>query len=76
MLIDNNKRRFHKLGALAVGAISLGAVALPLSANAQVYFDFGPAGVSVGSPGPYYYGHHYWQGYPGYSYRPYGYYGW
>lgn len=75
MLIKSDKRRFHKLGALAVGALALGVMAVPMTAKAQMYFDFGPVGVGVGPPAPYYYHHRHW-GYPGYYYGPYGYYGW
>lgn len=75
-------RKFHWLGATAVAALSLAAVAVPLTpAKAYVGIDLGPVGIGIGGPyygpGPYYgyygpYHHHaYYYGY----YGP-GYYGW
>ena len=77
MTIEKQKRRFHRLGALAVAALGLVAVALPLApVKAQIGFGcgpygcgvgIGPVGIGVGSP---YYADPYYRGYPGY-YAPY-----
>lgn len=82
-------RRFSLLGALIFSALSLGALALPLSpAKAQclgVDLGFGCAGFGVGSwyTHPYYYGYptyygptyygYPYYGYPAYSYPTYSY---
>ncbi len=63
-------RRFSLVGTLILSALSLGALALPLSpAKAQclgVDLGFGCAGLGVGS----WYSHPYYYGYP-YYYAPY-----
>jgi hypothetical protein len=72
-------RKFHWLGATAVAALSLAAIAVPLT-PAKAYFgvDVGPVGIGIGgpyySPGPYYYGpyHHYYGYYGPRYYDPYG----
>jgi hypothetical protein len=86
MMVEEQKRRFSRLGALTVAAVGLAALALPLApAKAQIGFGcgpfgcgvgIGPFGVGVGSP---YYGYGYGYGpywghtpYAPYS-RPYGY---
>lgn len=73
-------RKFRWLGGAAVGALALTAVAIPLSpAKAFVGVDLGP--VTIGVPGPVYYGpgpyygpyyHHYHHYYPGPAYYDYG----
>jgi hypothetical protein len=71
------KKRFHRLGALAAAAVGLAALALPLApANAQIGFGCGPFGCGVGV-GPFgvgvgapYYGYGY--GYPYYGPAYYG----
>ena len=69
-------RRFSLVGTLILSALSLGALALPLSpAKAQclgVDLGIGCAGLGVGSwySHPYYYGYPYY-GYPAYSYSSY-----
>jgi len=64
-------RRFSLVGTLMLSALSLFALALPLSpAKAQclgVDLGFGCAGLGVGS----WYGHPYYYGYPYYYGRPY-----
>ena len=58
-----NTRKFRWLGGAAVGALALAAVSIPLSpAKAYIGVDLGP--VTIGVPGPYYYG-------PGPYYGPY-----
>jgi hypothetical protein len=71
-------RRFSLVGTLILSALSLCALALPLSpANAQclgVDLGFGCAGLGVGSwysGHPYYYGYPYPYGYPYYYGQPY-----
>ena len=72
--MTEKKSRFHRLGALAVAAVGLVALALPLApAKAQIGFGCGPFGCGVGvGPfgigvgGPYYYGGPYW-GHPYYA---------
>ena len=77
-------RRFNLVGTLIVSALSMGALALPLSpAKAQclgVDLGFGCAGLGVGSwySQPYYYGYptYYgptYYGYPYYAYPAYSY---
>jgi hypothetical protein len=62
-------RKFHWLGATAIAALSLAAVAVPLTpAKAYIGVDVGPVGIGVGGPyyGPAYYPppyHHYYYGY-------------
>ena len=75
MSTNKHNRRFHWLGAAAVGALAFTAVSVPLtSAKAQIGIQVGPVGVGVGpyyyGPGPYYYGgyyspywHHHYYGY-------------
>jgi hypothetical protein len=77
MALDRGNRRFHRLGALAVAALGLCAVALPLvPAQAQIGFGCGPwgCGIGIGPVGVYtpnYYGYpHYYAPYS----RPYYYY--
>lgn len=83
MSISTTNRRFPYLGTLAVAAISLAAVAVPLApAKAQGYvgFQVGPFGFGVGVPGPAYtypyyppaypYGYPTPYYYPGYYYHP------
>ena len=78
-----NTRKFRWLGGAAVGALALAAVSIPLSpAKAFIGVDLGP--VTIGVPGPVYYGpgpyygpyhHHYYPGpdyYPGPAYYDYG----
>ena len=85
MTTDKQKRRFNRLGALAVAALGFVAVALPLApAKAQIGLGcgpygcgvgIGPVGIGVGSP---YYADPYYRAYPGY-YAPYSrpyYWGW
>ena len=72
-----NTHKFRWLGGAAVGAFALAAVSIPLSpAKAFIGVDLGP--VTIGVPGPAYYGpgpyyrpyyHHY---YPGPAYYDYG----
>ena len=63
MSSNMNTRKFRWLGGAAVGALALAAVSIPLSpAKAYVGVDLGP--VTIGVPGPYYYG-------PGPYYGPY-----
>jgi hypothetical protein len=77
MINDKQKRRFNRLGALAVAAAGLVAVALPLApAKAQIGFGCGPFGCGVGV-GPFavgvgtpYYSPYYGYPYPSY-YAPY-----
>ena len=72
-------RRFSLMGTLILSALSLGALALPLSsAKAQclgVDLGFGCAGFGVGSwySHPYYYGYPTYYGYPYYRYPAYSY---
>lgn len=87
MTIEKQKGRFSRLGALAVAAVGLAALALPVApAKAQIGFGcgpfgcgvgVGPFGVGVGSP---YYGGYYGGPYWGHPYyAPYSrgyYYGW
>jgi len=78
MTIQKQNRRFHRIGALAVAALGLCAVALPLApAKAQIGFGcgpfgcgvgIGPVGIGLGNP---YYAEPYYRGYPGYYYAPY-----
>lgn len=50
-----NTRKFRWLGGAAVGALALAAVSIPLSAaKAFIGVDLGP--VTIGVPGPVYYG--------------------
>ena len=80
MALDRGNRRFHRLGVLAVAALGLCALALPLApAQAQIGFGCGPygCGIGVGPFGlgvghPYYYDPYY-NGYAPYS-RPHYYY--
>ena len=76
MTMSTRNRRFSYLGTLALAALGLAAVTVPLSpAKAQVGLQVGPFGVGVGVPYPYpyhhraypyvYYGPDY---YPGYYY--------
>jgi hypothetical protein len=75
-----NTRKSRWLGGAAVGALALTAVAIPLSpAKAFVGVDLGP--VTIGVPGPVYYGpgpyygpyyHHYHHYYRGPAYYDYG----
>jgi hypothetical protein len=72
-----NTRRFSWLGGAAVGALALAAVSVPLTpAQAYIGVDVGP--VSIGVPGPYYYGPGPYYGYGPYYHHYYGpgYYGW
>jgi hypothetical protein len=67
MTISTNNRRFSYLGTLAIAAISLVAMALPLTpAKAQIGFQVGPFGFGIGAPAPAY-------TYPAYAYPAYGY---
>lgn len=69
-------RKFRWLGGAAVGALALAAVSVPLTpAQAYIGIDLGP--VSIGVPGPVYYGpgpyygpyyHHYYYGPAYYDY--------
>jgi len=74
MTISTRNRRFSYLGTLALAAIALTAVTVPLSpAKAQIGVQIGPLGVRVGVPYPYpyyhwahpyvYYGPGYYSGY-------------
>ena len=87
MTIDKQKRRFPRHCALAVAAVGLTALVLPLApAKAQIGFGCGPFGcgvgigpVGIGVGNPYYYGGYYGGPYWGHPYyAPYsrGYYGW
>ena len=80
MLSSTRNHRFGLVGTLIASALSLFALALPLSsAKAQclgVDFGFGCAGLGVGwwYTQPHYYGSPYaYYGYPYYSYPAYGY---
>lgn len=80
MLTPRINRRFHLVGTLILSAVSLCALALPLSsAKAQclgVDLGFGCAGFGVGSwytAHPYYYGYPSYYGYPYYVEPYYGY---
>jgi len=80
MLTPRINRRFHLVGTLILSAVSLCALALPLSsAKAQclgVDLVFGCAGFGVGSwytAHPYYYGYPSYYGYPYYVEPYYGY---
>jgi hypothetical protein len=73
----NKHRKFHWLGATAVAALSLAAVAVPLTpAKAFIGVDVGPVGIGIGGPyiGPAYYPpyRHYYAPYYGPYYGPYG----
>lgn len=64
----SRNRRFSKYGAMAVAAIALGALTVPLHpATAAPFFlgwDFGGGvGVGIGTP-PSAYGYHYYWGVP------------
>ncbi len=81
MLVKQRNHRLGRLAAFAVGAIALGALAIPMhSARAQYLgWDFGNGfGVGVGAPpsayGYYYDNPYYRPYYRPYSYRPYPYY--
>jgi hypothetical protein len=74
MTMSTRNRRFSSLGTLALAAIGLAAMAVPLSpAKAQVGVQIGPFGFGVGVPYAYpyypppyphvYYGPGYYQGY-------------
>jgi hypothetical protein len=76
MSSNMNTHKFRWLGGAAVGALALAAGSIPLSpAKAYIGVDVGP--VTVGVPGPFYYGpgpyygphyyHHYYGG-PYYDY--------
>ena len=71
-------RRLNWLGTTAVAALSLAAVAVPLTpAKAFIGVDIGGIGIGVGGPyyGPAYYPpyyHHYYGGYYGPYYDRYG----
>jgi len=72
-----NIRKFRWLGGAAVGALALAAVSAPLtSAQAYIGVDLGP--VSIGVPGPVYYGPgpYYGPHYYHHYYGPYYDYGW
>ena len=77
MLTTRINRRFSVVGTLIVSALSLCALALPLSpAKAQclgVDLGFGCAGLGVGSwyNQPRYSGYPYYYGYPSYYGQPY-----
>jgi len=74
MSISTRNRRFSYLGTLAVGVISLAALAIQLSpAKAQGYvgFQFGPFGFGFGAPAPAYaYPYYYAPAYPYGYYAP------
>ena len=73
MSISTRNPRFSYLGTLAISAISLAAVAIPLApAKAQGYvgFQFGPVGFGVGVPGPAYAYPYYPPAYPYGYYAP------
>ena len=73
MSISTRNRRFSYLGTLAISAISLITVALPLApAKAQGYvgFQVGPFGFGVGVPGPAYTYPYYAPAYPYGYYAP------
>jgi hypothetical protein len=78
MLMNKRHERFHWLGATAVGALALTAVAVPLTpAKAQIGVQVGPFGVGVGAPYYDYYGPGPYYGYYGYvPYWRHHYYGW
>ena len=62
MFIDTGKVWIRRLAISTVIAAGLGAMILPLaSAQAQVFFNFGPFGFGVGavSPAPFYYPQYY-----------------
>jgi len=76
MTMSTNNRRFSYLETLALAALGLAAVTVPLSpAKSQIGVQIGPFGFGVGAPYPYpyypraypyvYYGPGY---YPGYYY--------
>jgi hypothetical protein len=72
-----NTRKFRWLGGAAVGALALAAVSVPLApAKAYIGVDLGP--VSIGVPGPVYYGPgpYYGPHYYHHYYGPYYDYGW
>jgi hypothetical protein len=72
-----NTRKFRWLGGAAIGALALAAVAVPLTpAKAYIGVDLGP--VSIGVPGPVYYGPgpYYGPHYYHHYYGPYYDYGW
>lgn len=73
MSISTRNRRFSYLGTLAVAAISLAAVAIPLApAKAQGYVgsQFGPFGFGVGAREPAYAYPYYPPAYPYGYYAP------
>jgi hypothetical protein len=79
MLTNKINRRFHWLGAAAIGALGLAAVAVPLtSAKAQIGVEVGPVGIGIGGPYYGYYGPapYYSYGYYGPYYHHYYYRGW
>ena len=78
MSSDTKSRKFRWLGGVAVGALALAAVSVPLT-PAQAYVGVDLGGVSIGVGGPYYYGPgpYYYHGpyyHRYYDYGPYG--GW
>ena len=86
MTMSTRNRRLSYLGTLAIAAVSLAAMAIPLApAKAQIGVQVGPYGFGVAPPPPAYvyrpysppypyayYGSRYYRGYPYYGY-PYGY---
>jgi len=70
MTMSTRNRRFSYLGTLALAALGLAAVTVPLSpAKAQVGLQVGPFGVGVGVPYPYPYPYHH-RAYPYVYYGP------